>query len=364
MEYHGILTLKERMDLRGNDIEGLKSVNGVVWIAVNDSYFEETDGSRYCIYKHTIQYYENTKWKTFYSYYETVETVGNWGMYVSRIRKNIRCFDIVISGYFAYGQEGENYDYLILSDGSSGVYVDDAHHPTWLNNVRIEQRADKSKMIYVYAIFSDGIKRLVCGESDKISGQKIWKVLTVPDINFSFIDIIPVINKNNKWFVVYDVMSTSWCLLKFDDINYTSYKCPNISYTSKITYLYTDGQDYIWVGTSGNGLYRFDANNATAVETEKQTPSSFTLSTAYPNPFNASTTISFTLNEPGKVNLAVYNLAGQKVREIAAGNYSEGGHTAVWDGKDDSGNAVSSGVYLARMESGGASKVVRMAMVK
>ena len=192
-----------------------------------------------------------------------------------------------------------------------------------------------------------------------------WKILKMPFTKYHFTDVPSEIDiYNNKWFINYDNLTANYILIKYDNTNFFSYSNPLIKHGFDISCLYADELGYLWIGTESNGLWRFDASNATSVETAYQTPSSFTLSTAYPNPFNASTTISFTLNKPEKVNLAVYNLAGQIVRELAVGNYSAGSHTAVWDGKDDSGNAVSSGVYLARMESGGASKVVRMAMVK
>jgi flagellar hook assembly protein FlgD len=64
------------------------------------------------------------------------------------------------------------------------------------------------------------------------------------------------------------------------------------------------------------------------------------------------------------VKLFVYSITGQKVRELTDGKLTAGKHTAVWDGKDDSGNAVSSGVYMARLESGGKSAVAKMVMMK
>ena len=173
-----------------------------------------------------------------------------------------------------------------------------------------------------------------------------------------YINTMAIDSNYTKWFGC----ST---LVSYNGIEWKSYTADSWEFNPQVKAITIDDDNCIWLSTKRLlGLYRFNPNAITSVETANHTPSTFTLSTAYPNPFNASTTISFTLNKPEKVNLAVYNLAGQKVRELAVGNYSAGSHTAVWDGRDDIGNPVSSGVYLARMESGGVSKVVRMAMVK
>ena len=176
------------------------------------------------------------------------------------------------------------------------------------------------------------------------------------------VNTIAIDNNYTKWIGCYG----SSKIISYDNTKWQEYRANDWNNTTEIKDIVPVDDNCILVATNNPiGFYRLNPNYTTEVENQQvKSPLTFSLSTAFPNPFNASTTISFTLNKPEKVNLAVYSLAGQKVRELAAGNYSAGSHTAVWDGKDDSGNAVSSGVYLARMESGGVSKVVRMAMVK
>ena len=93
-------------------------------------------------------------------------------------------------------------------------------------------------------------------------------------------------------------------------------------------------------------------------------PESFTLISNFPNPFNLSTTISFTLSAPGFTELSVYNMAGQQVKRLLYKNLSAGSHTALWDGCDDSGKTVSSGVYFSVLKSGGKTATGKMALVK
>ena len=83
---------------------------------------------------------------------------------------------------------------------------------------------------------------------------------------------------------------------------------------------------------------------------EAAVPSSYSLSQNYPNPFNPQTTIRYHLPSVGPVRLLLYNLTGQVVRTLADGEHPAGPHFIVWDGTDDTGRDVASGVYLCRME--------------
>jgi len=78
-------------------------------------------------------------------------------------------------------------------------------------------------------------------------------------------------------------------------------------------------------------------------------PSDFILFQNSPNPFNSSTTIGFYIFSPGTIELTVYNLLGQKVRTLFAGRIQSGEHRVTWDGKDEWGRDMSSGVYLCRL---------------
>lgn len=98
-------------------------------------------------------------------------------------------------------------------------------------------------------------------------------------------------------------------------------------------------------------------------ETE-ELPSQVALDQNYPNPFNPSTEIAFTLSQAGSVTLTVYNLLGQKVRTLVDANLSGGAHRYTWNGRDDSGQGVSSGVYLYTLNAGGRSMTKKMSLIK
>ena len=119
-----------------------------------------------------------------------------------------------------------------------------------------------------------------------------------------------------------------------------------------------DGALYVVDQTS---LLVFAPDMATDVSDADPEPLSLT---AFPNPFNPSTTIAYTLPSKGLVSLVVYNLAGQKVRTLADSPMASGRHTIVWDGIDDNGNTVAAGVYLTRLTAGNSVATGKMVLVK
>ncbi|UCC80381.1 MAG: Omp28-related outer membrane protein [Candidatus Zixiibacteriota bacterium] len=96
---------------------------------------------------------------------------------------------------------------------------------------------------------------------------------------------------------------------------------------------------------------------------DPSSPNNFALKQNYPNPFNATTRIDF-LAEGGKVNLAVYNVTGSLVKTLVDGPLEAGIHSIVWDGKDNGGSDVSSGIYFYRLSDSSGESVRRMALLK
>ncbi len=84
----------------------------------------------------------------------------------------------------------------------------------------------------------------------------------------------------------------------------------------------------------------------------------------YPNPFNPSTTIAFSLAKPGRASLVIYNLKGQVVNRLVNGDLNAGIHHAVWNGKDSNNRSVASGMYFYRLESGDYVATRKMLLMK
>ncbi len=102
----------------------------------------------------------------------------------------------------------------------------------------------------------------------------------------------------------------------------------------------------------------------TELAVNESVPAPFEFSGNHPNPFNPSTAISFSLEKAGTVELAIYDITGRKVRDLANGHMAPGRHEAVWNGRDDRGMPAASGVYFARLVSGGTTLSHRMLLMK
>jgi hypothetical protein len=94
-------------------------------------------------------------------------------------------------------------------------------------------------------------------------------------------------------------------------------------------------------------------------------PTEFNLGQNYPNPFNPTTTISFSLPKEAPVTFEIYNMLGVKIRTLMAGQTKSAGlYSVAWDGRDDAGVSMSSGVYLYRISAGSFLASKKMTLLK
>jgi hypothetical protein len=101
-----------------------------------------------------------------------------------------------------------------------------------------------------------------------------------------------------------------------------------------------------------------------ADEADLTLPIEFALDQNYPNPFNAGTSIRFAVREPGYVSLAVYNVIGQRIRSLVGGEMGAGEYTVTWDGSDDNGSEIASGIYFYRISAGDFVQCRKMILLK
>jgi glucose/arabinose dehydrogenase len=109
-----------------------------------------------------------------------------------------------------------------------------------------------------------------------------------------------------------------------------------------------DAQDLYVLAFDGT-LYRFAEAGPTAVEDDARPGPPFVLGANYPNPFRGTTTIPFNLTEATRVEIAVYDLLGRRVRTLLDRSLPPGPHTAAWDGTDTAGTPLPDGVYFYRL---------------
>ncbi len=93
-------------------------------------------------------------------------------------------------------------------------------------------------------------------------------------------------------------------------------------------------------------------------------PAELAMFAARPNPFNPSTTLTFRLPEGSRATLAIYDVTGALVRRLVDGKLGAGEHVACWDGRSDRGQAVGSGVYVARLTAGGRELTQKLQLLK
>jgi len=101
------------------------------------------------------------------------------------------------------------------------------------------------------------------------------------------------------------------------------------------------------------------------IDNENQAdPLTFGLASNYPNPFNSKTLISFSLDKEQFVSLVVYDLLGRKIRSLVANNFAAGEYNTIWDGRDNTGVDVVSGVYYYRLSASDRSITNKMLLLR
>lgn len=124
------------------------------------------------------------------------------------------------------------------------------------------------------------------------------------------------------------------------------------------------GLESTYTGLSVDQLHLLEAPLATAVDDTPGGPPRDRLDLNVPNPFNPTTTISYSVVRDAHVELEIYDLAGRHVRTLVSGRVESGEYEVEWNGTDAAGAAVASGVYLYRLRAGAFTETRRMVLVK
>ncbi|MCK5052304.1 MAG: SBBP repeat-containing protein [Candidatus Cloacimonetes bacterium] len=118
---------------------------------------------------------------------------------------------------------------------------------------------------------------------------------------------------------------------------------------------------YSLINSGGNNIFVAKLGNDTSVENEI-IPTKLELSN-FPNPFNPSTTISFSIHEESNVELTIFNIKGQKTKTLANNEFTKGNHSIIWNGDDELSEPVSSGVYLYKLNVNGNTEAVKKCLL-
>ncbi len=118
------------------------------------------------------------------------------------------------------------------------------------------------------------------------------------------------------------------------------------------------------VATHGNGAYERSLLVPVGIPGGETPLTGFALAQNYPNPFNATTNFGFRIADFGFVELKIFDVTGRLVRTLVSENRTPGSYTAQWDGRDDHGAAVASGVYVYRLSAGDLTASRRMVLAR
>jgi hypothetical protein len=131
------------------------------------------------------------------------------------------------------------------------------------------------------------------------------------------------------------------------------------SYSGLVKLLSNDpSQDTVDVSVSGYG------EPAVGIEDPLGLPTVYGVSPNYPNPFNPATTIKYQLPQSSEVRLSIYNVLGQKVRTLVNSRIEAGYHSVEWDGRNEAGTQVASGIYIYRFQADNFLKIRKMILMK
>lgn len=121
----------------------------------------------------------------------------------------------------------------------------------------------------------------------------------------------------------------------------------------------------LWLPARTVRIFKLGAA-ATGIEKAEERPEVFGLTPNFPNPFNSSTEIRFAIGGAGPVTaeLGIYNVLGQRVRMLVRGKRGPGRYSVLWDGRDDRGQALGSGIYFCSLKAGDFAQSRRMLMLR
>ncbi len=231
----------------------------------------------------------------------------------------------------------------------------------WDSNNRAEQFALFDNYAYI-ADYDGGIK--VIDVSDP-SNPHLINTLVLNST--SRLDINPII-RDNKLFVsdrvwneifVYDLQTPAYPYYLF------SYRWDHYSNDFEVfgNYFYSAngaGTHYY------HGLSVLDFSELMTEINEPSIPQPSSLISNlfnYPNPFNPSTTIEFSIQNDSQINLEIFNIKGQKIKTLVQNEFTKGYHSIIWNGDDESGKSVSSGIYYYKLNVNDKTKAVKKCLL-
>jgi len=212
--------------------------------------------------------------------------------------------------------------------------------------------------IYVYDSFNAGT-----GTLSGLLTQKLNSAFDYPGYHSVALDSTLDILSGNDFYVAVKVTNLSF--------NYPIVSDQGGPSETATTYLSFNGANGSWtdMGSGYSNDIGIRVRSATSLvldvdDDDNLKPLKFNLEQNHPNPFNSATTIIYSLETRSKVNIAIFNILGQKIRTLIDNTESAGYHSVNWDGRDYSGTPVATGIYFYQISAGEYTQTRKMVMLK
>ena len=186
---------------------------------------------------------------------------------------------------------------------------------------------------------------------------KTFKYEDVLDAYLNYVTSIVIDDEGNKWF------GSVYGVYKYDGTSWTTYHTESGLINDGVYSTAIDVDGNIWFGTGG-GVSMLKPETSTTVKDENEIPVEFALHQNYPNPFNPTTTIEYSLPKRSQVTLKIFNILGQRVRTLIDESKSIGEYSMQWDGMNDEGISMSSGIYFYHLQAGKFSQTRKMLLLR
>jgi hypothetical protein len=139
---------------------------------------------------------------------------------------------------------------------------------------------------------------------------------------------------------------------------------PLFCYSWEWDFTLAEDSPCVGTGIAGNNMGAFDVGCGPMMSINDDLPTQFSLKQNYPNPFNPTTTIEYSLARDTFVDLAIYDVAGRKVKSLVNFFQSQGKFYVEWDGKNDFGISMPAGIYFIRLQTKGHRESRKMLFLK
>lgn len=215
----------------------------------------------------------------------------------------------------------------------------------WMNTSKIENTYDASDHVILAVSSSWLVTDWTVADVDtsKYSGDKLFERVSVV--------VFPIPSVSRMLYTC-----DGDCLVELIDQDLTSEGLAKVSTIEMVL--------ETWVNTSREVFVVEEIVTAVQIETEPWSPSRYELAQNFPNPFNPSTVITYSLHQYTHVEISVFNILGQHVRTLENGIHAPGVYATTWDGTDDARRPVASGIYLYRLTTEGDVQTRKMLLLK